>query len=179
MRFTLSVPGVHAFATPGDVAVTAQAIDAARLIRVEYEPLPHFANEEQAMRPDAPKLFDAGNVVQAPTPFPGNRIPGVQTGGRNAAVEIDIFIADHAFQYGGPEPLPSIPLWAPAETLERLEAFAPDLDSSFVLTTVSAGDTIDVPLANLVPVLVSKGSINRSKLPQDLAGLPLPERLFE
>lgn len=29
VRFTLSVPGVHAFATPGDVAVTAQAIDAA------------------------------------------------------------------------------------------------------------------------------------------------------
>ncbi|HEX4903813.1 MAG TPA: aldo/keto reductase [Acidimicrobiales bacterium] len=29
VRFTLSVPGVHAFATPGDVAVTALAIDAA------------------------------------------------------------------------------------------------------------------------------------------------------
>ena len=29
VRFTLSVPGVHAFATPGDVAVTRQAIDAA------------------------------------------------------------------------------------------------------------------------------------------------------
>lgn len=29
VRFTLSVPGVHAVATPGDVAVTKQAIDAA------------------------------------------------------------------------------------------------------------------------------------------------------
>ena len=29
IRFTLSIPGVHAFATPGDVAVTRQAIDAA------------------------------------------------------------------------------------------------------------------------------------------------------
>jgi hypothetical protein len=29
VRFTLSVPGVHAFATPGDVAVTRQALDAA------------------------------------------------------------------------------------------------------------------------------------------------------
>ena len=29
VRFTLSVPGVHAFATPGDVEVTRQAIDAA------------------------------------------------------------------------------------------------------------------------------------------------------
>lgn len=29
VRFTLSVPGVHAFATPGDVAVLVQALDAA------------------------------------------------------------------------------------------------------------------------------------------------------
>ena len=29
VRFTLSVPGVHAFATPGDVAVLTQALDAA------------------------------------------------------------------------------------------------------------------------------------------------------
>ena len=29
VRFTLSVPGVHAFATPGDVAVLARALDAA------------------------------------------------------------------------------------------------------------------------------------------------------
>lgn len=29
VRFTLSVPGVHAFCTPGDVAVLAQALDAA------------------------------------------------------------------------------------------------------------------------------------------------------
>jgi hypothetical protein len=29
VRFTLSVPGVHAFATPGDVAVLRQALDAA------------------------------------------------------------------------------------------------------------------------------------------------------
>ena len=56
----------------------------------------------------------------------------------------DIFIADHAFQWGGPEPLPPVPLWAPAETIERLTAFAPDLDASFILTTVAAGDTIDV-----------------------------------
>ena len=29
VRFTLSVPGVHAFATPGDVDVTRRAIEAA------------------------------------------------------------------------------------------------------------------------------------------------------
>ncbi len=62
-------------------ATEEQAIDAARLVRVEYEPLPHFANEEQAMRPDAPKLFDAGNVVQAQVQETGDL-----EAGRKAAV---------------------------------------------------------------------------------------------
>jgi xanthine dehydrogenase YagR molybdenum-binding subunit len=62
-------------------ATEEQAIDAARLVRVEYETLPHFANEEQAMRPDAPKLFDAGNVVQAQVQETGDL-----EAGRKAAV---------------------------------------------------------------------------------------------
>jgi len=36
-----------------------RAVDAARLIRVRYEVLPHFANVEQAMAPDAPLVFPA------------------------------------------------------------------------------------------------------------------------
>lgn len=39
-----------------------RAKDAARLVKVVYEPLPHFANEEQAMDPDAPAVFMGGNV---------------------------------------------------------------------------------------------------------------------
>jgi aryl-alcohol dehydrogenase-like predicted oxidoreductase len=42
VRFTLSVPGVHAFATPGDVAVTRQAIDAAAAF------VPMTADEQRA-----------------------------------------------------------------------------------------------------------------------------------
>lgn len=39
-----------------------QALDALRLVRVEYEPLPHLATVEQAMRPEAPVVFEGGNV---------------------------------------------------------------------------------------------------------------------
>jgi len=39
-----------------------QALDALRLIKVQYEPLPHLANVEQAMRPEAPAVFEGGNV---------------------------------------------------------------------------------------------------------------------
>jgi ribonuclease BN (tRNA processing enzyme) len=54
----------------------------------------------------------------------------------------DFFQAFHARRYGQPEPLPPIPLWAPAETLERLSAFIPEIDESFHLNTVAAGDRI-------------------------------------
>jgi len=39
-----------------------QALDALRLIKVQYEPLPHLANVEQAMRAEAPLVFEGGNV---------------------------------------------------------------------------------------------------------------------
>jgi len=42
-----------------------QAADAVRMIRVEYEVLPHLATVEQAMRPEAPLVFPDGNVREA------------------------------------------------------------------------------------------------------------------
>ena len=41
-----------------------QALDAARLVKVDYEVLPHLATVEQAMRPEAPAVFPKGNVTQ-------------------------------------------------------------------------------------------------------------------
>ena len=39
-----------------------QAEDAVRLIKVDWEVLPHLATVEQAMRPEAPKVFEPGNT---------------------------------------------------------------------------------------------------------------------
>lgn len=41
-----------------------QARDAARLVKVDYEVLPHLATVEQSMRPEAPTVFPKGNVTQ-------------------------------------------------------------------------------------------------------------------
>jgi ribonuclease BN (tRNA processing enzyme) len=61
----------------------------------------------------------------------------------------DFFQAFHARQYGQPEPLPPIPVWAPAETLERVTAFIPDIDESFDLNVVAAGDRVSFGEATL------------------------------
>ena len=46
-------------------AITEEiAEDAIRLIKVDYEVLPHLATVEQAMRPEAPAAFEKGNVTQ-------------------------------------------------------------------------------------------------------------------
>ena len=49
------------------VAATTEEIaeDALRLIKVEYEVLPHLATVDQAMRPGAPAVFEKGNVTEA------------------------------------------------------------------------------------------------------------------
>ena len=39
-----------------------QALDAVRMIKVEYEPLPHLAKVEQSLQPEAPSVFEGGNV---------------------------------------------------------------------------------------------------------------------
>ena len=56
----------------------------------------------------------------------------------------DVFMLLHARLYGQAEPLPEIPLWAPAETLERLTAFSKELDQAFHLSSISPGDQLAV-----------------------------------
>jgi xanthine dehydrogenase YagR molybdenum-binding subunit len=54
-------------------AVTEEAAeDAIRLIKVDYEVLPHLATVEQAMRPEAPAVFPKGNVSQVSERVEGN-----------------------------------------------------------------------------------------------------------
>jgi len=62
-------PGSKVMFQGDEVAAVAadteeRAGDALRLIKVEYEELPHLATEEQAMAPDAPLVFEGGNTKQ-------------------------------------------------------------------------------------------------------------------
>ena len=47
-------------------ATEQQAEDAARLVKVDWDVLPHLATVEQAMRPEAPNVFEQGNTRPAP-----------------------------------------------------------------------------------------------------------------
>jgi xanthine dehydrogenase YagR molybdenum-binding subunit len=85
-------PGVKAVLTykepgaqvmyPGDpvAAVAAdteeRALDAARLVRVRYETLPHLATVEQALAADAPAVFPNGNTRQGATEETGDLAAG-------------------------------------------------------------------------------------------------------
>jgi ribonuclease BN (tRNA processing enzyme) len=54
----------------------------------------------------------------------------------------DVFQAFHARNYGDPNPLPSIPLWAPKATIDVLRAFNSSIDESFDLGTIVAEGSI-------------------------------------
>lgn len=56
----------------------------------------------------------------------------------------DVLQAYHAFQYGQAEPLPSIPLWAPQQTLDSLTTFSNGIGEAFDLTAVTAGDSLAI-----------------------------------
>lgn len=76
--------------------------------------------------------------------IPYSAIDGILLTHRHPDHISDLFIADHAWQYGGAEPLPRIPLWAPAQTMERIKGFVDEIDESFELRTVTAGASIDI-----------------------------------
>jgi xanthine dehydrogenase YagR molybdenum-binding subunit len=67
---------------PGDpvAAIAAdteeRAVDAARLVRVRYETLPHLANVEQALAINAPAVFPGGNTRQGATEETGDLAAG-------------------------------------------------------------------------------------------------------
>lgn len=70
-------------------------------------------------------------------------VHGILLSHRHPDHTIDLFQFFHARLYGGRELAP-IPLWAPAETLERVTAFATELSDTFDLTEVGAGTVLDI-----------------------------------
>jgi xanthine dehydrogenase YagR molybdenum-binding subunit len=60
-------------------ATELQASDAIRLIRVEWEVLPHLATVEQAMRQEAPNVFDPANTRAQPIQEAGDLDDGWRT----------------------------------------------------------------------------------------------------
>ena len=71
------------------------------------------------------------------------KVNGVMLTHRHPDHTIDVFQAFHARNYGCPEALPQIPLWAPQETIERLLGFAKELPESFDLRPISEDTSLE------------------------------------
>ncbi|HZA39964.1 MAG TPA: MBL fold metallo-hydrolase [Actinomycetota bacterium] len=61
----------------------------------------------------------------------------------------DVFQAYHARYWGEPGRLPPIPLWAPAETIERIYSFYGDSTEAFDLHEVDAESAVEIEDARL------------------------------
>lgn len=70
-------------------------------------------------------------------------IDGVLLSHRHPDHTIDMFQLFHARRYGERH-LPSIPLWAPEETIERVTGFSPELNETFDIVAIEGGGTIDI-----------------------------------
>jgi xanthine dehydrogenase YagR molybdenum-binding subunit len=72
-----------------------RALDAARLIRVRYETLPHLANVEQAMAANASDVFPGGNTRQGATEETGDLAAGFA----NAVHVVEATYATHVITH--------------------------------------------------------------------------------
>jgi xanthine dehydrogenase YagR molybdenum-binding subunit len=93
-------PGTQVMYQGDPVAAVAadteeRARDAARLVRVRYEPLPHLANVEQAMAADAPPVFPNGNVRAGARDETGDLAAGFA----NAAHTVDETYSTHVITH--------------------------------------------------------------------------------
>lgn len=70
-------------------------------------------------------------------------LSGVMLSHRHPDHVTDIFQLFHARRYGPDGDLPEIPLWAPAETLDRLTSFSKELDEAFEMRSISQGDIVE------------------------------------
>jgi len=93
-------PGRQVMFQGDEVAAVAadteeRAIDAARLIRVNYEPLPHVATVDQAMATDAPRVFPGGNTKQGAAEENGD----LDAGFKQAAHVVDQTYSTHVITH--------------------------------------------------------------------------------
>jgi ribonuclease BN (tRNA processing enzyme) len=71
-------------------------------------------------------------------------LDGVLLSHRHPDHTTDMFQAYHARWLGGPEPLPPIPLWAPAETLECVSGFYDVTEDGFILHEIDESTSLQI-----------------------------------
>jgi xanthine dehydrogenase YagR molybdenum-binding subunit len=77
-------------------ATTEQAAnDALRLIKVQYEVLPHVATEALAMRPEAPSIFEGGNIKQGEAEESGDLEAGFKAAAHTVEATYETQVQTH------------------------------------------------------------------------------------
>jgi xanthine dehydrogenase YagR molybdenum-binding subunit len=76
-------------------ATEEQANDALRLIAVTYDVLPHIATEALALRPDAPPVFEGGNIKQGNTDETGDLDAGFKAAAHIIEATYDTQVQTH------------------------------------------------------------------------------------
>jgi ribonuclease BN (tRNA processing enzyme) len=76
-------------------------------------------------------------------------LSGILLSHRHPDHTTDAFMAYHARFWGEPEPLPPIPLWAPAETIERIYGFNSDSTDGFDLHEIDEESAVEIEDARL------------------------------
>jgi ribonuclease BN (tRNA processing enzyme) len=71
-------------------------------------------------------------------------LTGILLSHRHPDHTTDAFMAYHSRYWGGPEPLPPIPLWAPSETIERVYSFNSDSTEGFDLHEIDEESAIEI-----------------------------------
>jgi ribonuclease BN (tRNA processing enzyme) len=69
---------------------------------------------------------------------------GVLLSHRHPDHTTDAFQAFHARQYGGPEPLDPIPLWAPAEAIERIYGYSNESARAFDFHEITEDSALEI-----------------------------------
>jgi xanthine dehydrogenase YagR molybdenum-binding subunit len=76
-------------------ATEQQAEDAVRLIKVQYEVLPHVATEGLAMRPEAPAVFEGGNIKQGEAEESGDLDAGFKAAAQTVEATYETQVQTH------------------------------------------------------------------------------------
>lgn len=149
-----------------DVAAVAaqteqQAEDALRLIKVEWEVLPHLATVEDAMRPEAPNVFEPANVRQAGLEAEGD----LEAGFADAAYVVEGVYSTQVQTHMSPETHGSVCEW----NGDALTAWISTQSVHGAREGLAQG--LKVPLANVRVIADFVGAGFGSKFTPDAHGL--------
>jgi CO/xanthine dehydrogenase Mo-binding subunit len=138
------------------------AEDGTRLVKVEYEPLPHVLNVEESMKPDAVQLYDTGNqtlggftVETGPVPPTITiKLGDVEKGFAEAEVVVEDRYETAIYQHATLEPRAAVAEWS----FGKLTVWSSNQSAHSAQTSLA--NFCNVPLQNVRVLVGDSGDPN-------------------